>query len=59
MALPPDGQLTHVMHYEAAHTLECDLGFVTAPALKGWAERHARQAASVTAPGDPSGPPSP
>ncbi len=29
MALRPDGQLTHVMYYEGAHTLACDLGFVT------------------------------
>ena len=40
MALRPDGQLTHVMYYEGAHMLARDLGFMNAPALKGWAERH-------------------
>ena len=40
MALRPNGQLTHVMYYEGAHMLARDLGFMNAPALKGWAERH-------------------
>ena len=40
MALRPDGQLAHVMYYEGAHMLARDLGFMNAPALKGWAERH-------------------
>ncbi|MDE0147906.1 MAG: hypothetical protein OXM58_06005 [Rhodospirillaceae bacterium] len=40
MALRPDGQLTHLMYYEGAHLLARDLGFMNAPALKGWAERH-------------------
>ncbi len=40
MALRPDGQLTHVMYCEGAHMLARDLGFMNAPALKGWAERH-------------------
>ena len=40
MALRPDGQLTHVMYHEGAHMLARDLGFMNAPALKGWADRH-------------------
>ena len=40
MALRPDGQLTHVMYCEGAHMLARDLGFMNAPALKAWAERH-------------------
>ena len=40
MALRPDGQLAHVMYHEGAHMLARDLGFMNAPALKGWAERH-------------------
>ena len=42
MSLRPDGQLTHVMYYQGAHMLARDLGFMNAPALKGWAERHPR-----------------
>ena len=40
MALRQDGKVTHLMHYEGAHILARDLGFMNAPALKGWAERH-------------------
>ena len=39
MALRQDGKVTHLMHYEGAHILARDLGFMNAPALKGWAER--------------------
>ncbi len=40
MALRRDGALAHLMYYEGAHVLARDLGFMNAPALKGWAERH-------------------
>ena len=40
MALRPDGSVTHLMYHEGAHLLACDLRFMNAPALKGWAERH-------------------
>ena len=40
MALTPDGKLTHLMYHDGAHVLARDLGFMNAPALKGWAERH-------------------
>ena len=40
MALRQDGAVTHLMYYEGAHMLARDLGFMNAPALKGWAERH-------------------
>ena len=40
MALRPDGTVAHVMYHEGAHMLACDLGFMNAPSLRGWAERH-------------------
>ena len=40
MALRQDGTVSHFMHYEGAHMLARDLGFMNAPALKGWAARH-------------------
>ena len=40
MVLRQDGAVTHLMYYEGAHMLARDLGFMNAPALKGWAERH-------------------
>ena len=40
MAERPDGAVTPVMYYEGGHALARDLGFMNAPALKGWAERH-------------------
>ena len=40
MALRPDGTVTHLMYHDGAHMLARDLGFMNAPALKGWAERH-------------------
>ena len=40
MALRPDGTVTHLMYHEGAHMLARHLGFMNAPALKGWAERH-------------------
>ena len=40
MALTPDGKTTHLMYHDGAHVLARDLGFMNAPALKGWAERH-------------------
>ena len=40
MALRRDGAVTHLMYYEGAHLLARDLGFMNAPALRGWAERH-------------------
>ena len=40
MAVRPDGSVTPVMYYEGGHALARDLGFMNAPALKGWAERH-------------------
>ena len=51
MALRPDGQLAHVMYYEGAHMLARDLGFMNAPALKGWAERHPEIWGTATASG--------
>ena len=39
MALRPDGTVSHLMYYEAAHILARDLGFMNAPACKGWADR--------------------
>ena len=42
MALRHDGLLTHLMYHEGAHVLARDLGFMNAPALKGWAERHSK-----------------
>ena len=40
MALRPDGTVSNLMYYEAAHILARDLGFMNAPALRGWAGRH-------------------
>ena len=40
MALKPDGKIAHLMYHDGAHVLARDLGFMNAPALKGWAERH-------------------
>ena len=40
MAFRPDGTTSPVMYHEGAHLLARDLGFMNAPALKGWAERH-------------------
>ena len=40
MATRPDGSTTPVMYFEGGHALARDLGFMNAPALKGWAERH-------------------
>ena len=40
MVVQPDGRLTHVMYYEGAHMLARDLGFMNAPALRRWADRH-------------------
>ena len=40
MALTPDGNVNHLMYHDGAHVLARDLGFMNAPALKGWAERH-------------------
>ena len=40
MAERSDGEAAPVMHYEGAHLLARDLGFMNAPVLKGWAERH-------------------
>lgn len=40
MALRQDGTVTHFLHYEGAHMLARDLGFMNAPALKGWVDRH-------------------
>ena len=40
MALTPDGKVTHLMYHDGAHVLALDLGFMNAPALKGWAKRH-------------------
>ena len=40
MALTPDGKVTHLMYHDGAHVLARDLGFMNAPALKGWAQRH-------------------
>ena len=40
MALRRDGAVTHLMYYEGAHMLACDLGFMNSPGLRDWAERH-------------------
>ena len=40
MALRQDGTVTHLMYHEGAHMLARDLGFMNAPACRGWAERH-------------------
>ena len=40
MALRQDGRITHLMYHEGAHILARDLGFMSSPALKGWADRH-------------------
>ena len=40
MAFTPDGKVSHLMYHDGAHVLARDLGFMNAPALKGWAERH-------------------
>ena len=40
MALGQCGNIRHLIHEHGAHVLARDLGFMTAPALKGWAERH-------------------
>lgn len=40
MAMRPKGSVTPVMYYEGSHALARDLGFMNAPALRGWAERH-------------------
>ncbi len=40
MALTLDGKVTHLMYHDGAHVLARDLGFMHAPALKRWAERH-------------------
>ncbi|MCY3670917.1 MAG: hypothetical protein OXH14_07525, partial [Alphaproteobacteria bacterium] len=41
MALRQDGTVTHLMYHEGTHMLARDLGFMNAPALRGWTERHA------------------
>ena len=40
MALGHCRNMRHLIHDDGAHVLARDLGFMTAPALKGWAERH-------------------
>ncbi len=40
MARRPDGSLSPVMYCEGGQLLARDLGFMNAPALRGWAERH-------------------
>ena len=40
MAAGPDGEAAPVKYREGARLLARDLGFVNAPALEGWAERH-------------------
>ena len=40
MAVRRDGAVTPVMYYEGGHARARDLGFMNAPACKGWAERH-------------------
>ena len=40
MAARPDGTVSPLMYFEGGHALARDLGFMNAPALMGWAERH-------------------